>query len=117
VATSASAQHARRSRRYGLQGPATSPCTSWFHNVEQLFSLYKVDHTLLAGVPNNAFTAVLSPLSLQARSILSCSASRKNVAAQRRSRRPSNGSGQSGDLRVALVAVWHWLQASTRRRH
>ncbi len=26
------------------------------HNVEQVFSLYKVDHTLLAGVPNTAFT-------------------------------------------------------------
>jgi len=26
------------------------------HTVEQVFSLYKVDHTLLEGVPNNAFT-------------------------------------------------------------
>ncbi|HUU01941.1 MAG TPA: hypothetical protein VM425_10895 [Myxococcota bacterium] len=26
------------------------------HNVEQIFSLYRVDHTLVAGVPNNAFT-------------------------------------------------------------
>jgi hypothetical protein len=26
------------------------------HNVEQVFSLYKVDHTLLRGVPNTAFT-------------------------------------------------------------
>jgi hypothetical protein len=26
------------------------------HNVEQVFSLYKVDHTLLEGVPNTAFT-------------------------------------------------------------
>ena len=26
------------------------------HNVEQVFSLYKVDHTLLSGVPNTAFT-------------------------------------------------------------
>ena len=29
------------------------------HNVEQVFSLYEVDHTLLAGVPNNAFTEAL----------------------------------------------------------
>src|SRR4029077_5817450 len=30
------------------------------HNVEQVFSLYEVDHTLLAGVPNNAFTEALA---------------------------------------------------------
>ncbi len=30
------------------------------HNVEQVFSLYSVDHTLLAGVPNNAFTEALA---------------------------------------------------------
>ncbi len=30
------------------------------HNVEQLFSLYEVDHWLLAGVPNNAFTEALA---------------------------------------------------------
>ncbi len=30
------------------------------HNVEQVFSLYGVDRTLLAGVPNNAFTEALA---------------------------------------------------------
>lgn len=30
------------------------------HNVEQVFSLYHVGHTLLAGVPNNAFTEALA---------------------------------------------------------
>ncbi|HKE16886.1 MAG TPA: hypothetical protein VKB80_18555 [Kofleriaceae bacterium] len=30
------------------------------HNVEQTFSLYSVDHTLLAGVPNTAFTEALA---------------------------------------------------------
>jgi hypothetical protein len=30
------------------------------HNVEQVFSLYEVDHTLLAGVPNSAFTEALA---------------------------------------------------------
>src|SRR4029077_10640459 len=30
------------------------------HNVEQVFSLYEVDHTLLQGVPNNAFTEALA---------------------------------------------------------
>lgn len=30
------------------------------HNVEQVFSLYNVDYTVLAGVPNNAFTEALA---------------------------------------------------------
>jgi hypothetical protein len=30
------------------------------HNVEQTFSLYDIDHTLLAGVPNTAFTEALA---------------------------------------------------------
>jgi hypothetical protein len=30
------------------------------HNVEQVFSLYNVDYTLLTGVPNNAFTEALA---------------------------------------------------------
>ena len=30
------------------------------HNVEQVFSLYEVDHTLLQGVPNNAFTEAIA---------------------------------------------------------
>ena len=30
------------------------------HNVEQYFSLYGVDHTLLAGVPGNAFTEAIA---------------------------------------------------------
>ncbi len=30
------------------------------HNVEQVFSLNRIDHTLLAGVPNNAFTEALA---------------------------------------------------------
>ena len=30
------------------------------HNIEQTFSLYEVDHTLLAGVPNTAFTEALA---------------------------------------------------------
>jgi hypothetical protein len=30
------------------------------HNIEQTFSLYDIDHTLLAGVPNTAFTEALA---------------------------------------------------------
>ena len=38
------------------------------HNVEQTFSLYDIDHTLLAGVPNTAFTEALAFL-FQARDL------------------------------------------------
>ena len=38
------------------------------HNVEQVFSLYDVDHTLLRGVPNTAFTEALAFL-FQARDL------------------------------------------------
>jgi hypothetical protein len=79
------------------------------HNVEQTFSLYDIDHTLLAGVPNTAFTEALAFL-FQARDLELLG-------------RPKRG-GEAEKLRVldefwntyeiagsALVEidVWHWL--------
>jgi hypothetical protein len=79
------------------------------HNVEQTFSLYSIDHTLLAGVPNTAFTEALAFL-FQARDLALLG-------------RPKAG-GEADKLRVldafwntreiagsALVEidVWHWL--------
>ena len=79
------------------------------HNVEQTFSLYDIDHTLLAGVPNTAFTEALAFL-FQARDLELLG-------------RPKPG-GDAERLRVldaywntreiagsALVEmdVWHWL--------
>ena len=79
------------------------------HNVEQYISLYEVDHTLLGGVPNTAFTEALAFL-FQARDLALLG-------------RPSPG-GEAERLRVldqfwntfeiagsALVEidVWHWL--------
>jgi len=79
------------------------------HNVEQTFSLYSVDHTLLAGVPNTAFTEALAFL-FQARDLALLG------------RRPRGGEAEK--LRVldefwntreiagsALVEldVWRWL--------
>lgn len=81
------------------------------HNVEQVFSLYDVDHTLLAGVPNTAFTEALAFL-FQARDLALLG-------------RPARG-GEVQRLRVldefwntweiagsALVEldVWRWLYA------
>ncbi len=79
------------------------------HNVEQYLSLYEMDHTLLAGVPNTAFTEALAFL-FQARDLQLLG-------------RPAPG-GEAERLRVldhfwntweiagsALVEidVWHWL--------
>ncbi len=79
------------------------------HNVEQYFSLYEIDHTLLAGVPNTAFTEALAFL-FQARDLELLG-------------RPAPG-GEAERARVldhfwntweiagsALVDidVWHWL--------
>jgi hypothetical protein len=81
------------------------------HNVEQVFSLYDVDHTLLAGVPNTAFTEALAFL-FQARDLALLG-------------RPARGA-EAEKLRVldeywntweiagsALVEldVWRWLYA------
>ncbi len=79
------------------------------HNIEQTFSLYDIDHTLLRGVPNIAFTEALAFL-FQARD--------RDLLGRPRAR------GEADRLRVldtfwasreiagsALVEldVWHWL--------
>lgn len=81
------------------------------HNIEQTFSLYDIDHTLLRGVPNIAFTEALAFL-FQARD--------RDLLGRPRAR------GEADRLRVldtfwasreiagsALVEldVWHWLYA------
>jgi hypothetical protein len=78
------------------------------HNVEQLFSLYEVDSTLLAGVPGNAFTEALAFVFQAVTS--SCS----GWQAHRRRRAapcPQRFLAGVGDLRCRLldIAVWHWM--------
>lgn len=79
------------------------------HNVEQVFSLYHVDHTLLAGVPNNAFTEALAFV-FQARDLelLGLGAPDPDSARER----VLNDFWQTFEIAgVALVdvAVWHWM--------
>lgn len=79
------------------------------HNVEQVFSLYGVDHTLLAGVPNNAFTEALAFV-FQARDLQLLGAAKPDPAAERE--RVLNDFWQTFEIAgVGLVdvAVWHWL--------
>ncbi len=79
------------------------------HNVEQVFSLYGVDHTLLAGVPNNAFTEALAFV-FQARDLELLGLSKPDAASERE--RVLNDFWQTWEIAgVALVdiAVWHWM--------
>ena len=81
------------------------------HNVEQTFSLNEIDHTLLHGVPNNAFTEALAML-LQGHDleVLGLSAPDEKSEAFRILNDFWNTYEISG---VALVdmAVWHWMYA------
>ncbi len=79
------------------------------HNVEQVFSLYDVDHTLLAGVPNNAFTEALAFV-FQARDLELLGQAKPDAASERE--RVLNDFWQTWEIAgVALVdiAVWHWM--------
>jgi len=81
------------------------------HNVEQVFSLEAVDHTLLAGVPNNAFTEALAFV-FQARDLELLGLGRADAASERE--RVLNDFWQTWEIAgVALVdvAAWHWMYA------
>ncbi|MCI0573388.1 MAG: hypothetical protein L0Y66_21800 [Myxococcaceae bacterium] len=79
------------------------------HNVEQVFSLYGVDHTLLSGVPGSAFTEALAFV-FQARDLELLGLPAPDAAAERE--RVLNAFWQTWEIAgVALVdiAVWHWM--------
>lgn len=79
------------------------------HNVEQVFSLYEVDHTLLAGVPNNAFTEALAFV-FQARDLELLGLAKPDRESERL--RVLNDFWQTWEIAgVSLVdiAVWHWM--------
>lgn len=81
------------------------------HNVEQVLSLEAVDHTLLAGVPNNAFTEALAFV-FQARDLELLGLGRADAASERE--RVLNDFWQTWEIAgVALVdvAAWHWMYA------
>ena len=79
------------------------------HNVEQVLSLYDIDYTLLAGVPNNAFTEALA-FTFQARD-MELLGLEKPSAESERARVLGEVWGAWEIAGVALVEtdVWHWL--------
>jgi hypothetical protein len=79
------------------------------HNVEQVFSLYGVDHTLLTGVPNNSFTEALAFV-FQARDMELLGLAKPDPAADRL--RVLNDFWQTWEIAgVSLVDIdtWHWM--------
>src|SRR5262249_19180172 len=79
------------------------------HNVEQTFTLNDVDHTLLQGVPNTAFTEALAFV-FQARDLELLGLAKPD--AQSRALETLNDFWQTFEIGgVALVdmAVWHWM--------
>jgi hypothetical protein len=79
------------------------------HNVEQLFSLYEVDHWLLSRVPNTAFTEALAFV-FQARDLELLGLPGPNAEAKRL--KALNELWQTWEIAgPALVdmRVWHWM--------
>jgi hypothetical protein len=79
------------------------------HNVEQVFSLYDIDHTLLAGVPNTAFTEAIAFV-FQAKDLELLGLGKPDAEAERL--RVLNDFWMTWEIAgVALVdiAVWHWM--------
>ena len=79
------------------------------HNVEQTFSLNQIDHTLLQGVPNNAFTEALAFV-FQGRDLelLGLEA----PSARTRAEKTLNdfwGTYEIAGVALVDMGVWHWM--------
>ncbi len=79
------------------------------HNVEQYQSLYEVDHTLLAGVPNTAFTEALAFL-FQARDLALLGRPAAGAEAERlRVLDHLWNTWEIAGSSLVEIDVWHWL--------
>lgn len=81
------------------------------HNVEQVFGLYGVDHTLLAGVPNNAFTEALAFV-FQVRDLELLGLPPPSAEAEReRVLSTFWNTWEIAGVALVDVRVWHWMYA------
>ncbi|HZE88116.1 MAG TPA: hypothetical protein VE404_01145 [Verrucomicrobiae bacterium] len=79
------------------------------HNVEQVFSNTAIDHTLLAGVPNNAFTEALAFV-FQARDLALLGLAGADPAADSaRSLEEFWGAREIAGAALVDMDSWHWL--------
>jgi oligoendopeptidase F len=84
-------------------------CHELGHNVEQVFSGCKIDHTLLAGVPNTAFTEALAFV-FQARDLeLLGIPDTASQAVHLRNLDDYWGTCEIAAVSLVDMKVWHWM--------
>ena len=121
-------QAARRSELYAWWGPGDSPhlrtrvnpdgmdykgyniaIHEMGHNVEQVFSLYQVDDTLLSGVPGTAFTEALA-FTFQHRDLELLGVARPDPHAEHnRALKALWDSWEIAGVALVDLDVWHWM--------
>jgi hypothetical protein len=81
------------------------------HNVEQIFSMHTIDHTLLQGVPNTAFTEALAFV-FQARDRRLLGLGGADPAADHlRALDVFWGTREIAGVALVDIAAWRWLEA------
>ncbi len=79
------------------------------HCVEQVFSLYEVDHTLLSGVPNSAFTEALAMV-MQSRDLELLGLGKPDAEAERLLALDDFwATYEIAGVALVDIGVWHWL--------
>jgi hypothetical protein len=79
------------------------------HNVEQIFSLKEVDHTLLAGVPNTAFTEALAFV-FQGHDLELLGLTKPDAASEAlNTLNDFWGTYEIAGVALVDMAVWHWM--------
>jgi len=79
------------------------------HNVEQLFSLYEVDSTLLSGVPGNAFTEALA-FTFQAKDLELLGLGKPSARDERlRVLGDFWATWEISGVALLDIALWHWM--------
>jgi len=81
------------------------------HNVEQIFSLKEVDHTLLSGVPNTAFTEALAFV-FQGHDLELLGLTKPDAASEAlNTLNDFWGTYEIAGVALVDMAVWHWMYA------
>ena len=79
------------------------------HNIEQTFSLNAVDHTLLAGVPNNAFTEALAMV-VQGHDLEVLGLTKQDPTAEAmKTLNDFWATCEIAGMALTDMAVWHWM--------
>lgn len=80
------------------------------HNVEQVFSMNDVDHTLLSGVPNTAFTEAVAFV-FQARDLelLDISVETDEIAEAYNTLNDFWATAEIAAVSLVDMALWHWM--------